>query len=123
MRELFREGFDEERKKLTDRIGTVHDLRFVISDNDSRVIFAATFDGTWDANIDGFGGKIPDEIDLLFPECEGYPGIHSPKIKDWIASRQVTATAFYSAYPEASVRDVWKALRTKTALDALLDQA
>src|SRR5262245_33442530 len=43
MRELFREGFDAERKAHTDRIGTVHDLRFVIFDNDSRVIFASTF--------------------------------------------------------------------------------
>lgn len=123
MRELFKKGFDEERRKLTDRIGTVHDLRFVIFDNDSRMIFASTFDGTWDTYIDDFGTRIPDEIDLLFHECEGYPGIHSPEIKDWIVSQQVSATAFYSAYPEASVRDVWKSLKTKKALDALLDQA
>ena len=123
MRDLFKGGFDAARKANTDRIGTVHDLRFVIFDNDSRVIFASTFDGTWDTYIDDFGTRIPDEIDLLFHECEGYPGIHSPDIKDWIVSHQVTATAFYSAYPNASVRDVWKALKTKTALDALLDQA
>jgi hypothetical protein len=123
MRQLFHEGFTGERQKNTDRIGTVHDLRFVIFDNDSRVIFASTFDGTWDTYIDDFGTKIPDEIDLLFHECEGYPGIHSPDIKDWIVEQQVTATAFYSAYPDASVRDVWKALKTKKAFDALLDQA
>ena len=46
MRELFKKGFDEERRKLTDRIGTVHDLRFVIFDNDSLAIFASTFDGS-----------------------------------------------------------------------------
>ena len=62
-------------------------------------------------------------IDLLFHECEGCPGIHSPQIKDWIVSQQVTATAFYSAYPEASVGDVWKALKARTALNVLLDQA
>ena len=123
IRDLFREGFDADRKAHTDRIGTVHDLRFVIFDNDSRVIFASTFDGDWDVYINDFGGRIPDEIDLLFHECEGYPGIHSPEVKDWIVSRQVTAAAFYSAYPEATVRDVWKALKTKQALDALLDQA
>jgi hypothetical protein len=123
MRELFREGFDAERKSLTDRIGTVHDLRFLIFDSDSRMIFASTFDGDWDAYINDFGGRIPAEIDLLFHECEGYPGIHSPEIKDWIVSKQVTATAFYSAYPEASVREIWKALKTRTAVDALLDQA
>ena len=35
-----------------------------------------------------------------------YPGIHSPDIKDWIVKQQVTAVGFYSAYPEASVRDM-----------------
>jgi hypothetical protein len=92
-------------------------------DNDTRVIFASTFDGTWDSYIDDFGTKIPNEIDLLFHECGGYPGIHSPKIKDWIVDQQVTAWAFYSAYPQATVRDVWKALKTRSALGELLDQA
>jgi hypothetical protein len=60
---------------------------------------------------------------LLFHECVGYPGIHAPNIKDWISSQQVTAVGFYSAYPDASVRDVWKALKTKKAFDVLLDAA
>ena len=121
MRKLFADGFTGERQKNTDRIGTVHDLRFVIFDNDTRVVFASTFDGDWESYIDDFGTIIPDEIDLLFHECSGYPGIHSPGIKDWIVKQQVTAMAFYSAYPAASVREIWKALRTKNALDVLLD--
>lgn len=123
MRKLLDGGFTGERQKNTDRIATVHDLRFVIFDNDTRVIFASTFDGTWESYIDDFATIIPDEIDLLFHECVGYPGIHSPNIKDWIVSQQVSAVAFYSAYPDASVRDVWKALKTKKALDTLLDAA
>jgi hypothetical protein len=123
MRKLLDGGFTGERQKNTDRIATVHDLRFVIFDDDSRVIFASTFDGTWESYIDDFATILPDEIDLLFHECAGYPGIHSPSIKDWIVEQQVTALAFYSAYPDASVRDVWKALKTKKAFDALLDAA
>jgi hypothetical protein len=123
MRKLFADGFTGERQKNTDRIGTVHDLRFVIFDNDTRVIFASTFDGDWESYINDFATIIPDEIDLLFHECVAYPGIHSPSIKDWIVQQQVTATAFYSAYPDATVRDVWKALKTKKAFDAVLDAA
>jgi hypothetical protein len=123
MRKLLDGGFTGERQKNTDRIATVHDLRFVIFDNDTRVIFASTFDGTWESYIDDFATILPDEIDLLFHECAGYPGIHSPQIKEWIVEQQVTALAFYSAYPDASVRDVWKALKTKKAFDALLDAA
>jgi len=123
MRKLLADGFTGERQKNTDRIATVHDLRFVIFDNDTRVIFASTFDGDWESYINDFATILPDEIDLLFHECAGYPGIHSPDIKDWIVKQQVTALAFYSAYPEASVRDVWKALKTKKAFDTLLDAA
>ena len=123
MRMLLAGGFTGDRQKNTDRIGTVHDLRFVIFDNDTRVIFASTFDGDWESYIDDFATIIPDEIDLLFHECVGYPGIHSPEIKDWIVSQQVSATGFYSAYPNATVRDVWKALKTKKAFDELLDSA
>jgi hypothetical protein len=123
MRKLLADGFTGERQKNTDRIATVHDLRFVIFDNDTRVIFASTFDGDWESYINDFATILPDEIDLLFHECAGYPGIHSPEIKDWIVKQQVSALAFYSAYPEASVREVWKALKTKKAFDALLDAA
>ena len=123
MRKLMPDGFTGDRQKNTDRLGTVHDLRFVIFDNDTRVIFASTFDGGWDQYITDFATIVPDEIDLLFHELEGYPGIHSPNIKDWIAKQQVTAMAFYSAYPNASVKDLWKALKIKDSLSTLLDEA
>src|ERR1700721_4645501 len=123
MRKLLADGFTGERQKNTDRIATAHDLRFVIFDNDTRIIFASTFDGGWEQYIDDFGGIIPDEIDLLFHEFEGYPGINDPSIKDWIVAQQVTAVGFYSAYPQATVRDVWKALKVKKAVDTLLDVA
>ena len=126
-------GAERLRKKLgpnkfpggwaLDRVGTVHDLRYVIFDNDTRLLFASTFDGDWDAYINDFASTIPDQIDLIFGESEGFPGIHSPDIKDWIVKHQVSATYFYSAYPNASVRDVWKALKINGGLDVILDAA
>src|ERR1700690_799098 len=123
MRKLLADGFTGERQKNPDRIAPVPDLRFVIFDNDTRVIFASTFDGDWESYINDFATILPDEIDLLFHECAGYPGIHSPEIKDWIVKQQVTAVGFYSAYPDASVRRIWKALKIGVAFDALLDTA
>src|ERR1700689_4486539 len=67
VRALLAGGFTGERQKNTDRIATVHDLRFVIFDNDTRIIFASTFDGSWGTYIDDLGTTLPDEIDLLFP--------------------------------------------------------
>ena len=115
--------FANQNQVFADRIGTLHDLRFVIFDNDTRLLFATTFDDDWDAYINDFATLIPDLIDLVFEVVEDYPGIKSPDIKDYIVKHQVTATHFYSAYPNASVRDVWKALKIKGGLDVLLDAA
>jgi len=114
-------NFVGQNQKLVDRLGTVHDLRFAIFDNDTRLLFASTFDGDWDAYINDFAAYIPDQLDLTFGEAEGFPGIRSPDIKDWIVKHQVPSTYFYTAYPDASVRDIWKAMKIKGGLDVLLD--
>src|SRR5262245_29219485 len=49
-----------------DRVGTLHDMRFVLVDNDTKLLFATTYDGDWDAYIDDFATKIPNEMDLVF---------------------------------------------------------
>ena len=116
-------NFADQNRPVVDRVGTLHDMRFVIFDNDTRLLFASTFDGDWDAYIDDFAARIPDLIDVAFGEVDDYPGIKDPNIKDFIVKHQVTSTYFYSAYPNASVRDVWKAMKIKGGLDVLLDAA
>jgi len=110
-----------QNQSLMDRMGTVHDLRYLVFDNDTRLLFASTFDGDWDAYLDDFGAYIPNEIDMIFGEAEGFPGIRSPDVKDWIVKNQVSSIHFYSAYPNESVKDIWKAMKVKGGLDVLLD--
>src|SRR5262245_37560978 len=54
-----------------DKVGTLHDMRFVFLDNDTRLLFATAYDGDWDAYIEDFATKIPDAMDLLFSNTEG----------------------------------------------------
>src|ERR1051325_1812074 len=42
------------------KVGTLHDMRFVFFDNDTRLLFATSFDGDWDTYIDDFIALIPD---------------------------------------------------------------
>src|SRR5262245_11648631 len=37
-----------------DQVGTVHDMRFVFLDNDTKLLFATAYDGEWDPYIDDF---------------------------------------------------------------------
>jgi hypothetical protein len=80
-----------------EKVGTVHDMRFVFLDDDRNLLFATAYDGDWDPYIDDFATKIPDFMDILFSCFEGWPGIRSPEVKDFIASHQVPASAWYVA--------------------------
>ena len=105
-----------------DKVGTLHDMRFVFFDNDTRMLFCTAYDGDWDAYIDDFVAKIPDELDLVFSTTEGWPGLRTPGIKDHIASFQITAEAWYVASPDLTVAEAKKLERQGKALDEFLDK-
>jgi hypothetical protein len=41
------------------KVGTLHNMRFVFFDNDTRILFATAYDGDWDTYINDFATKIP----------------------------------------------------------------
>jgi hypothetical protein len=106
-----------------DKVGTLHDMRFVFLDNDTRLLFATTYDGDWDTYIDDFSTKIPDALDVLFSNMMGYPkkGMHDPAIKDWIAGNQITADAWYVASPNLTVPEARRLEKLGKAVDEFLD--
>jgi hypothetical protein len=87
------------------QIGTLHDMRFVFLDDDTRLLFATTYDGEWDPYIDDFATKIPELMDYIFGNVDGWPGIHSPDVKDFIAGIQIGAAGWYVAHPELTVAE------------------
>ena len=105
-----------------DKVGTVHDMRFVYLDNDTKMLFATAYDGDWDPYIDDFATKIPDIMDIAFSAFEGWPGIHSPEVKDWIAKHQVTAEGWFVANPNLTVAKTRRLEKVGTAVDELLDK-
>lgn len=105
-----------------DRVGTVHDMRFVFLDNDTKLLFCTAYDGDWDPYIDDFGTKIPDILDLQFGEVEGWPGIRSPKIKDFIVKHQIPAYFWYVANPNLTVVETRRLEKVGKALDEFLDK-
>ncbi len=107
----------------TDKVGTVHDMRFVFLDNDTKFLFATAYDGDWDPYIEDFAAKIPAQMDVLFTAFEGWPGINSGQVvKDWIAKHQIPAVGWYVAYPDLTVRDILRQQRVSKAVDEFLDK-
>ena len=107
---------------LIDRVGTLHDLRFVFLDNDTKMLFATAYDGDWDVYINDFATKIPAYMDLLFSAVPDWPGIHDPSVKDVIAKYQVQATRWSVACPDLTVVETRRLERLGKAVDEFLDK-
>jgi hypothetical protein len=105
-----------------DKVGSLHDMRFVFFDNDTRMLFATSFDGDWDAYIDDFVTMIPDYLDIIDSAWDGWPGIRNPGAKDYLAAHQITAEGWYVAHPDLTVADIHRLKRIGKAVDELLDK-
>ena len=114
---LLNGNFDGAKK-----VGTLHDMRFVFLDNDTKLLFATAYDGDWDTYIDDFATKIPDYLDILDCGLEGWPGIRSPEAKDYLANHQITAEGWYVAHPDLTVAEISRLKRIGQAVDEFLDK-
>lgn len=105
------------------RVGTLHDLRFVFLDDDTRVLFCTAYDGDWDPYIDDFATKIPELMDILFGSVEGWPGIKDPSVKQFIIDHQVTAAGWYVGIPHLTIQDIRRQDRIVKGINKALDEA
>ncbi|MDT0448037.1 hypothetical protein [Streptomyces hesseae] len=113
---------DAEAHAAVRQIGTLHDARHVIFDDDTRFMFASVFDGSWDAYIDDFAKTVVGaRFERVFSHSEGFPGIHDPGVKDWFVAHQAPANVFISAYPDLTVQQIYKDHRVEEAFEEVLD--
>ena len=102
------------------QVGTLHNMRFVFLDNDTKLLFATAYDGEWDPYIDDFATKIPEMMDYLFGNVEGWPGIASPDVKDFIAQYQIPAEAWFVAHPTLTVSEANRLQREDAAVQSFV---
>jgi hypothetical protein len=107
--------------RIADRVGTLHDMRYVLLDDDT-FLFATTYDGDWDPYIDDFATIIPDDLDVVFSNCEGWPGVRNPAVKDFIVKHQVPASGWYVGNPNVTVRDTRKLEKIGAAVEEFLEK-
>ena len=109
------------------RIGTLHDVRIALFDNDSRMLFAAIYDGDWDQYIDDFAAGVVSGslafLDVLWENLEGYPGLKSPDVKDYLVKYQVPVGFFWTAQPDSTIKRNLRAERALAGVEQMLDAA
>jgi hypothetical protein len=122
LRETLKQGQATDTRAAQREIGTLHDARSLIIDDDTRFMFASVFDGSWDQYIDDFATTNIGEIfDRLFSHTEGFPGIKDPNVKEWFVAHQVPAIHFKSSYPDLTTQQIWKDQEVNEAFQEVLD--
>ena len=102
-------------------IGSIHEARFVLFDGDTRLLFATSFDGPWDAYMVDFASKPLKLFDSIFRHVQGYEGLPDlDAVKAFILSAQQSA-AGYSRNYGGTVREIRKAQRVNDAFQRVLD--
>jgi hypothetical protein len=116
--------FQAEAAYWEERVGTVHDFRMFLLDNDTKLFFSIVFDGDFKPYIDDILNKAGHWLDSIFlGPVDGYKGTNDPGLREWIGKHVIGAEFFFASYPEATCRDVKKALRVQGAFEHLLDEA
>jgi hypothetical protein len=102
-------------------IETIHEARFVPFDGGTRLLFATSFDGPWDAYMVDFASKPLQLFATIFEHVEGYTGLPDlAAVQAFILSAQSTAGGYSRNYP-GTVQEIRKALRVNEAFQQVLD--
>jgi hypothetical protein len=102
-------------------IASIHEARFVLFDGDTRLLFATSFDGPWDAYMEDFASKPLQLFDAIFRHVEGYEGLPDlAAVKAFILNAQISAAAYARNYG-GTVKEIRKAERVNKAFQQVLD--
>jgi hypothetical protein len=104
-------------------IATIHEARFVLFDDDTRLAFITSFDGPWDAYMEDFftSGPTLALFDVIFRRVEGYEGLPDlAAVRAFVLGAQVTAAAYARNYG-GTVKEIRKGSRVNDAFQRVLD--
>ena len=104
-------------------VATIHEARFVLFDDDTRLAFITSFDGPWDAYMEDFftSGPTLALFDVIFRHVEGYDGLPDlAALKAFVLGAEQTAAAYARNYG-GTVKEIRKAQRVNAAFQQVLD--
>ena len=81
------------------------------------LFFESNFNGTWDEYIDAFSDVVPERMEAIWGSSFGFPGAQpAGPFKEYIHGNDLPVAHYYSAYPEATTKEVLAALRVRSAV-------
>jgi len=103
------------RRGYLSRVQTIHFARWVLLDDNRRLLFASSYDGSLESYMDDFINKVAWGINVVFGNGVGFPRISwlflggaefEGKYKRYLRRHQIPTQVWYKAYPGLSVADL-----------------
>ena len=109
------------------RVG-IHDQSLTLFDNDTRFLFATTFDTDWDPYVEDSVNLVGKENYFSWlqhlEEVPEYPMDNLPSIDEMkvlLNANRVTATTFIRTFPDVTVRQQYKMVQLQKAFEQVLN--
>jgi hypothetical protein len=124
---LFRERLPQilaEAGYWESRVGTVHDFRVALIDNDTRILFTIVYDGDLKPYLEDIVREAAPWLTQIFVGVwDGLKEVSLPEVERILKGSAFETDVFYVSNPDVTVRDVAKTQRVSTAVSELLDAA
>jgi hypothetical protein len=108
-------------------VATIHEARFVLFDDETRLLFATSHDGSWDAYLGDFAASRRLGFAEIFAHVEAPGGgdidleaADADTLKALFMLSQVTAVSYSRNYA-GTVKEIRKALDVNRAFQRVLD--
>ncbi|MDQ2686381.1 MAG: hypothetical protein M3Y28_00780 [Armatimonadota bacterium] len=113
-------------------IPTIHFARWLLIDDDKRLLFFSNYDGSWASYLGDFVDKANYGLTAVWSNTDNFPPAqflfwggaqHIEAFKLWSRQHNEYAAVWYSAYPEATVSNITNAVQLRDGLNANLSGA
>ncbi|MCW8945726.1 MAG: hypothetical protein OQL27_13225 [Sedimenticola sp.] len=108
------------------RVQTIHFARWVMMDDNRRLLFASNYDGSLESYMDDFINKVAWGLNLVFSNGAGYPSTRwlikrgaeqEQKFKHFLRRRQLPTQVWYKAYPGKTAFDLARNSRIREGVE------
>ena len=112
------------------RVQTIHFARWVMMDDNRRLLFASNYDGSLESYMDDFINKVAWGLNLVFSNGAGYPSTRwlikegaeqEQKFKHFLRRRQLPTQVWYKAYPGKTSFDLARNSRIREGVEVRQD--
>jgi hypothetical protein len=106
-------------------IPTIHFARWLLMDEDRRLLFFSNYDGSWASYLGDFVDKANYGLTAVWSNTENFPPAeflffggarHIEAFKLWSRQHNEYASVWYSAYPDATVSNITDAVIIRDGL-------